>query len=57
MSNSSVYIGNYKIIKSIGQGSFGTVYLTKKIDEPNVNYAIKVIDIRMYQNEANKAYF
>ena len=57
MSNSSDYIGNYKIIKTIGKGSFGIVYLTEKIGEPNVYYAIKAINIRMYQNAANKAYF
>ena len=34
MSNSSDYIRNYKIIKTIGQGSYGTVYLTEKKDEP-----------------------
>ena len=43
---------SYKIIKEIGKGAFGTVYL---IEKDNKNYALKKIHINnIDDNQANK---
>ena len=42
---------SYKIIKEIGKGAFGTVYL---IEKDNKNYALKKIHINNIDNQANK---
>ena len=42
---------SYKIIKEIGKGAFGTVYL---IEKDNKNYALKKIPINNIDNQANK---
>ena len=44
----------YKLIKSIGKGSFGEVFLTKKANSHKL-YATKMIPISNFQNkELNK---
>ena len=44
----------YKLIKSIGKGSFGEVFLTKKANSHKL-YATKIIPISNFQNkELNK---
>ena len=40
----------YKLIKSIGKGSFGEVFLTKKANSHKL-YATKMIPISNFQNE------
>ena len=40
----------YKLIKSIGKGSFGEVYLTKKGNSPKL-YATKIIPTSNLKND------
>ena len=46
---------DYKLIKSIGKGSFGEVYLTKKGNSPKL-YATKIIPYSNLKNEELKKY-
>ena len=45
----------YKLIKSIGKGSFGEVFLTKKANSPKL-YATKMIPISNFKNEELNKY-
>ena len=48
------YVKDYRLIKCIGKGSFGEVYLTKKEKDPN-SYATKVMEIsKINLQEMNK---
>ena len=49
-------ITDFKIIREIGSGSFGRVYLAKHL-KTKVDYAIKVIDKRNKTNIEGKPYF
>ena len=42
-------VDDYTLIKQIGKGAFGEVYLASKKEE-NVSYAVKVIDISEYKH-------
>ena len=47
-------INDYQLIKSLGNGSFGQVYLTKKIND-NRMYATKILDIqKMKEKDMSK---
>ena len=50
-------LGNYKLFKQIGYGSFGHVYLTTRIGEPNKLYATKIIDINKFKSIQYINYF
>ena len=43
------YNRNYHLIKEIGGGNFGKVYLTQIQNQRNIFYATKVIDIKKYK--------
>ena len=48
-------IKEYKLIKNIGKGSFGEVYLTKKGNSPKL-YATKIIPYSNLKTEESKKY-
>ena len=43
---SNYIIGNYKILKKIGKGSFSNVFKAHKLDDENEFYAIKIISLK-----------
>ena len=47
------FINDYKLFKSLGEGSFGEVYLTQKGDNPQ-KLATKIIDLRKIEKPAAK---
>ena len=49
-------IDDFRVIKEIGQGSFGRVFLAKHL-KTNVEYALKAIDKRNKTNIEGKPYF
>ena len=48
-------IKEYKLIKNIGKGCFGEVYLTKKGNSPKL-YATKIIPYSNLKTEESKKY-
>ena len=51
------YNRNYHLIKEIGGGNFGKVYLTQIQNQRNIFYATKVIDIKQYNLPQYEEYF
>ena len=49
------YLNDYKLIKCLGEGSFGKVYLTKKVNNQKV-YATKILDITKANTQDMKKY-
>ena len=43
---SNYIIGNYKILKKIGKGSFSNVFKAHKLNDENEFYAIKIISLK-----------
>ena len=43
---SNYIIGNYKILKKIGKGSFSNVFKAHKLDDENSFYAIKIVSLK-----------
>ena len=48
-------LNDYKLIKCMGEGSFGKVYLTKKDNDPKI-YATKILEIAKTKNDTMKKY-
>lgn len=48
---SNYIIGNYKILKKIGKGSFSNVFKAHKLDDENEFYAIKIISVKNLNNK------
>jgi serine/threonine protein kinase len=48
---SNYIIGNYKIVKKIGKGSFSNVFKAHKLDNENEFYAIKIVCLKNLSNK------
>jgi serine/threonine-protein kinase ULK/ATG1 len=48
---SNYIIGDYKILKKIGKGSFSNVFKAHKLDDENAFYAIKIVSLKNLSNK------
>ncbi len=56
MESRQIKLGGYIILRKLGNGAFGVVYLCKKDGDDSKNYAMKTIKLSSYEEIDEKLF-